>query len=87
MLYLAFILWMVILGTLYIPGLKEKYSNFSKEVKIGESNLVTELWIPFRESYHDAIEISHQYTVEKNGVKAKHDLGLEGFWKAMDLIH
>ena len=71
----------------HFPGLKEKYSNFSKEVKIGESNLVTELWIPFRESYHDAIEISHQYTVEKNGVKTKHDLGLEGFWKAMDLIH
>ena len=69
MLYLEFILWILD----HFPGLKDKYSSFSKEVKIGESDSVNELWIPFHESHNDSIENSHQYTVEK-----KHNLRLEG---------
>ena len=54
------------------------------------TNDVSEMWIPFREAFHDAVEISHQFVVSQHPSSRNpisHDLGSVALWSAMDTLY
>ena len=66
----------------------QKYSQYGSTVDF--TNDVSEMWIPFREAYHDAVEISHQFVVSEHPSsrnQISHDLGSVAHWSAMDTLH
>ena len=61
------------------------YVNAGFEVVFKDSDR-KETWILFRDAHHDAIEISHRFSTGSGRSCKQHDLGLVGFWKAMNCI-
>ena len=54
----------------------QKYSQYGSTVSF--TNDVSEMWIPFREAFHDTVEISHQFVVSQHPSSRNlisHDLG------------
>ena len=66
----------------------QKYSQYGSTVRF--TNDVSEMWIPFREAFHDAVEISHQFVVSQHPSSRNpisHDLGSVAHWSAMDTLY
>ena len=66
----------------------QKYSQYGSAVHF--TNGVSETWIPFREAFHDAVEISHKFVVSEHPScrhPISHDLGSVGHWSAMATLH
>ena len=66
----------------------QKYSQYGSTVSF--TNNVSETCIPFREAFHDAVEISHQFVVSQHPSFRNpigHDLGSVGHWSAMDTLY
>ena len=63
----------------------QKYSQYGSTVRF-----TTEMWISFREAFHDAVEISHQFVVSQHPSSRNpisHDLGSVAHWSAMDTLY
>ena len=74
----------------YIAFGEDLFSEYSDrtlcpEVKFSDGRV--QRWIPFRDSFHDAIEIGHRFTVKTGNDTERYDFGLQGFWKANEIIH
>ena len=62
----------------------QKYSQYGSTVCF--TNDVFEMWIPFREAYHDAVEISHKFVVSQHPSRRypiSHDLSSVGHWSTL----
>ena len=74
------------LNATYIPGLLpfvQKMGVNTNCIVIGRS---THVFIPFREAYHDAIELGHKYIFTKSNVEVSTKLGLDALASTRKMI-
>ena len=75
-----------ILNTTYMPGLLflvQKMGVDTNYIVIGRS---THVFVPFREAYHDAIELGHKYIFIKNSIEVSCKLGLDALAATRKMI-